>query len=58
MSGYRTPRLATDADDAALSALARSVTMRGELSYVLEREPSFLAMTRAQGEGGRVMVVE
>lgn len=51
-------RLAEPRDDAALCALARSVAMRGDISYVLEREPSFLAMTRAQGEGGRVTVIE
>lgn len=51
------PAFATDADDRALSALARSVPMRGSIAYVLEREPSFLAMSRAQGDGTRVVVL-
>ncbi|UJR82585.1 GNAT family N-acetyltransferase [Sandaracinus amylolyticus] len=55
---YRAPRLADERDDPKLCALARSVVMRGDVSYVLERDPSFLAMTRAQGEGGRVVVIE
>lgn len=58
LPGYRAPRLAEPSDDPRLCALARSVVMRGEVSYVLEREPGFLAMTRAQGEGGRVTVIE
>ncbi|AKF04807.1 GNAT family N-acetyltransferase [Sandaracinus amylolyticus] len=56
--GYRAPRIADERDDPRLCALARSVVMRGDVSYVLERDPSFLAMTRAQGEGGRVVVIE
>ena len=58
LPGYRAPRLADERDDPRLCALARSVVMRGDVSYVLERDPSFLAMTRAQGVGGRVMVIE
>jgi hypothetical protein len=52
------PRWATAEDDAALRRLARRVPMVGPLSYCLEREPDFFALTRLQGEGGRVAVVD
>jgi len=58
MSQLRPPAVATAADDGALCELARSVPMRGRIAYVIEREPSFLAMTRAQGEGGKVMCMK
>jgi N-acetylglutamate synthase-like GNAT family acetyltransferase len=51
-------RWAVPADDPALRRLCRRTPMKGPLSYYLEREPDFFALTRRQGdEGGRVAVV-
>jgi GNAT superfamily N-acetyltransferase len=45
-------------DDAPLRELCRRTPMRGPVSYTLEREPEFFALTRLQGdEGGRVAVI-
>ena len=51
-------RWATTRDDAALRALARAVPMVGRVSYVLEREPSYFALTRLVGDEARVAVVD
>jgi hypothetical protein len=51
-------RWATPDDDAALRALCLATPMRGGVSYTLEREPDFFALTRLQGDaGGRVAVI-
>jgi hypothetical protein len=52
------PRWATVADDAALRRLAQRVSIRGPISYSLEREPEFFALSRLQGDGARVAVVD
>jgi hypothetical protein len=51
-------RWATADDDPALRRLARRVPIHGPVRYCLEREPEFLALTRLQGRGGRVAVVD
>ena len=52
-------RWATAHDDAALRRLCRRTPMVGPISYCLEREPDFFALTRLQGAaGGRVVVIE
>ena len=59
MSGVDGVRWATREDDAALRRLCLRTPMRGPLSYCLEREPEFFALTRLQGDqGGRVAVVD
>lgn len=51
-------RWATADDDAALRELCRRTPMRGPVSYTLEREPDFFALTRLQGtHGSRVAVI-
>lgn len=52
------PRWATADDDAALRELCTRTPIRGPVSYTLEREPQFFALTNIQGdEGGRVAVI-
>lgn len=51
-------RTATERDDAALCALMRRTPMQGRIEMVLERDPEFLALTRALGEHAEVLVVE
>ena len=52
-------RWATHEDDAALRRLCQRTPMRGPISYCLEREPDFFALTRLQGDhGGRVAVID
>jgi hypothetical protein len=51
-------RWATLADDPALLALARSVSMGGPVRYRLEREPSFFPLLDLQGSANRVVVAE
>ena len=52
-------RWATRDDDAALRCLCRRTPMHGPISYCLEREPNFFALTRLQGDhGGRVAVID
>lgn len=51
-------RWATAEDDAALRRLCVRTPMHGAVSYCLEREPEFFALTRLQGDaGGRVAVI-
>ena len=51
-------RWATRDDDAALRRLCLRTPIHGPLSYCLEREPEFFALTRLQGDhGGRVAVI-
>ncbi len=59
MTGLGWIRWATPADDQALRRLCRRTPMVGPISYCLEREPEFFALTRLQGiDGGRVAVVD
>jgi GNAT superfamily N-acetyltransferase len=51
-------REATLADGPRLLALARATPMAGALSYCLEREPDFFALTRLQGDEAHVWVAE
>ena len=52
-------RWASGEDDAALRRLCVRTPMQGPVSYCLEREPEFFALTRLQGDqGGRVAVVD
>ena len=52
-------RWATREDDAALRRLCARTPIHGPLSYCLEREPDFFALTRLQGDhGGRVAVID
>ena len=52
-------RWATTDDDAAIRRLCVRTPMRGPISYCLEREPDFFALTRLQGSGGgRVAVID
>lgn len=52
-------RWATREDDGALRRLCRRTPMHGPISYCLEREPDFFALTRLQGDhGGRVAVID
>ncbi len=51
-------RWATPADNAALRELCRRSPIVGPVSYALEREPDFFALTALQGDdGGRVAVI-
>jgi hypothetical protein len=54
----RAARFASAEDEPALRKMSRDVPMVGAISYALEREPDFFAMTRLQGEGARVLVAE
>jgi hypothetical protein len=56
--GTAAPRWATEADDGALRRLAQRVSIRGPVSYCLEREPEFFALSRLQGDGARVAVID
>ena len=59
MTGIDGVRWATFDDDAALRRLCLRTPMHGSLSYCLEREPDFFALTRLQGDhGGRVAVID
>ncbi len=59
MTSIEGVRWATDEDDAALRRLSVRTPMQGPVSYCLEREPEFFALTRLQGDrGGRVAVVD
>ena len=59
MSDAHSVRWATALDDPALRRLCVRTPMHGPVSYCLEREPEFLALTRLQGDGGgRVAVVD
>ena len=59
MTGVDGVRWATLEDDAALRRLCVRTPMHGPLSYCLEREPEFFALTRLQGDqGGRVAVID
>jgi GNAT superfamily N-acetyltransferase len=52
-------RWATREDDAALRRICARTPIHGPLSYCLEREPDFFALTRLQGDhGGRVAVID
>jgi ribosomal protein S18 acetylase RimI-like enzyme len=51
-------RDATDADNAALVALAQTCPMRGALTMCVERAPDFFALARLEGERWRVGVAE
>jgi GNAT superfamily N-acetyltransferase len=52
-------RWATADDDAALRRLCRRTPIVGPISYCLEREPDFFALTKLQGEaGGRIAVID
>jgi hypothetical protein len=52
------PRLAGPADEPALRRLARECPMVGPVAYCLEREPDFFALTRLQGTGAEVAVID
>ena len=52
-------RWATPDDDAALRRLCRRTPIVGPISYCLEREPDFFALTKLQGAaGGRIAVID
>jgi len=51
-------RVAGPADDRALCDLAAACPMRGPVSYCLEREPSFFALTALQGPRASVGVID
>lgn len=55
---YAQPRLAVPADSAALCRLASRVPMLGPVSYCLERDPDFFALTRLQGDAAQVFVID
>ncbi|HEX6057997.1 MAG TPA: hypothetical protein VFZ11_03180 [Gemmatimonadaceae bacterium] len=50
-------REATEADNAALVALAAACTMRGDIALRVDRAPDFFALTRLEGDDARVGVV-
>ena len=52
------PRWATAEDDAALVELVRRCPMHGEIELYFDRAPSFFALSRLQGEGAHVCVVD
>lgn len=52
------PRWATAEDDAALVELVRNCPMNGAIALYFDRAPSFFTLSRLQGEGARVCVVD
>ena len=59
MTEFHGVRWATAEDDATLRRLCVRTPMQGPISYCLERESEFFALTRLQGDqGGRVAVVD
>ncbi|MFP5502091.1 MAG: hypothetical protein ACLGIN_06350 [Candidatus Sericytochromatia bacterium] len=52
------PRWATAEDDAALVELVRRCPMHGEIALYFDRAPSFFALSRLQGEGAHVCVID
>lgn len=54
----RRPRWATPADNDALIALNRACPMHGAIDMVFDRAPDFFALSRLQGEGAEVCVVD
>jgi hypothetical protein len=56
--GASVVRDATDADNAALVALAAACPMRGDLTMCVDRAPDFFALVRLEGERWRVGVAD
>lgn len=51
-------RWATPADNDALVALVRECPMEGEVGLYFDRSPDFFALSRLQGDGAKICVVE
>ena len=58
MSALRRPRWATPDDNDALVALNRACPMHGAVDMIFDRAPDFFALSRLQGEGAHVCVVD
>jgi hypothetical protein len=54
----RRPRWATPDDNEALIALNRACPMHGSIDMYFDRAPDFFALSRLQGDGARVCVVD
>jgi GNAT superfamily N-acetyltransferase len=53
-----TPRWAAQPDNDGLLELVRACPMKGGISMLFERSPDFFALSRIQGDGARVCVVD
>lgn len=54
----RRPRWATPQDNDALIALNRACPMHGAIDLIFDRAPDYFALSRLQGEGAHVCVVD
>lgn len=54
----RKPRWAAPADNDALIALNRACPMHGAIDMIFDRAPDYFALSRLQGEGAHVCVVD